>query len=145
MWLIWSRFWWVLKNIPIIQWENARNLEEPWKLRLLRFFWTFVYCCKAFRVGWNSLWRVQLGSHVLYQGREWCISNWAGHDYSSLVYWGQDPAEHEYDRNVSRERFTPVLDLKEFSHRFTSGVEFYVTSWLSIDVNRRLYPEHFSR
>lgn len=120
------------------QFRQSRNLNESLPLKCRRAFWAAVYCLKALKVALRAMAREQLGSRVIFDGREGYISNWAGSAAPTIA------GECGYHVGVSRDRLTSVVDARELWHRFEFGFAFYMGSWHGNDVNRRLYGSRCS-
>lgn len=116
----------------------SRNLGESVPRKALRAVWFFVYLVKAFRCAFNAMRREQLGSRVVYQGRECFISNWSGSGFPTLA------GDGFYEQHVPRSEIVNVVNVRELYHRFEFGLSFYLNSWHGIDVNRKMYPEAFA-
>lgn len=92
----------------------------------------FVYMLKAVRCGLSAIWREQLGSAVVYQGRRCFVSNWAGGESPTLA------ADGFYEEYVPRAEIRNLFGPRELIHRFVCGFEFYSGNWMSIDIQNRL-------
>lgn len=111
----------------------SRNLGEGVGLKFRRLFWCAVYTIKAFWLGFVAMRHEQLGSTVEYQGRRLRISNWANSPHPTLAGKGF------YQQNVPRAEIKNIVNVRELYHRFVFGFSFFMGSWHSIYVQRRLY------
>lgn len=123
----------VLKRDVGSQFRCSRNLKETLPKKVARTFWVCVFLCKAFSIGCRAIFRECLGSTVLYKGRRCFISNWSGSDYPTLA------ADGFYEKFCPRDEIKNVINAREILHRFQFGFSFYTSSWMGIDVNKRLY------
>lgn len=110
-----------------------RNSRDQFLLKAISWFWFSVFVVRAIATGLRFTRREQLGSRVMYKGKPATVSNWSGHDVVSLCVGDQ------YVRDARREDIRQQVNLSELLHRFRSGVSFYTTNWMQIDINRRLY------
>jgi len=124
----------ILRRDVGAQFTTSRNLKEGWRLRLRRVFWASVYLAKGVAIALAGMRREHLGSRVLYKGRKYFVSNWAGGESPTLA----DDSGF-YEQNCDRKYIRSVINLAELKHRFGAGLSFYLGNWFSIDVNRRLY------
>lgn len=111
-----------------------RNSGDRFVVKVLSWFWFCFYVFRAIRFGLLFTGREQLGSRVLYKGKPATVSNWAGQPCVSLCVGDQ------YVRHAMRDDIQQQVNLRELLHRFRSGVSFYTTNWMQIDINRRIYP-----
>ena len=116
------------------QFAHYRNLKEGWWMQIKRAFWATLYLCKGFKCAFNAMRREQLGSKVIYKGKKCFVNNWAGTDHPAL-----GGADGFYEKNCPREEIKNIITLGELYHRFDFGLGFYMGSWHSIDVNKKLY------
>lgn len=126
-------------------WKDAltwsRNLRESRWTLARRLFWTAVGWVKSWRVGLSGLRQPQLGSHVLFEGERWQISNFAWQGGMVLTR-SRDGVRRE---SVDRRQCTPIWTPREFWHRVVTIRRWWVTSWLEIWVQRRLDPAGWQR
>ncbi len=115
--------------------RTSRNLSESWAKKCQRCCWCVVYMAKAIKVGLIALPRESLGSRVVYEGRKCFVSNWSGSRSSTISDGNGFYLEH-----ADRSKVKNVVNAPELWHRFSSAFSFYSGSWMSIDVNKRLYP-----
>lgn len=116
------------------QWRVSHNLRESYAMWFARILWSCVYLMKAAKIAVISMRSEQLGSKVLYEGRQCSISNWAGSASPTLA------GENFYLQYADRAKIKNIMSLSELYHRAEFGFSFYMSSWHGIDVNRRLYP-----
>jgi hypothetical protein len=79
--------------------------------------------------------REQVGSLVLFDGRECFVSNWAGSAFPTLC--GDNGF---YQTGCPRGQIVNVRTIREFLHRFNFGFGFYMGSWYGIDVQKQISP-----
>lgn len=120
------------------QFAQSRNLCETYGQKLRRAYWATCYLGKAIKVAVISMRREQIGSTVIYEGRRCSICNWAKSEYPTLS--GPDGF---YKQFVPRNKITSVRNLREYYHRFESGLSFYMSNWHSIDVNKKVYANEY--
>lgn len=113
--------------------RTSRNLNEPVTKKIRRAFWSVVYLAKGLWIGFRSMFRQQLGSQVMYQGRKLYIANWAGTEFPSLS------GDGIYVQFVHRDRIRNIISIQELAHRFDVGFGWYMSSWYGIDINKRIY------
>jgi hypothetical protein len=106
---------------------------EPITMKSLRAFWACVYLLKAFRCAVMAIRHEQIGSQVIWDGRECFISNWANSQYMTIS------GDRFYKEFVPREEIKNVINARELWHRFEFGLSFYLSNWYGIDVNKRIY------
>ena len=135
-----KRLIFVLRRDLASQVNTSRNLKESIPLKAARWFWVCVHLIKAIRVAFRSMFREQLGSQVIFEGRRCYISNMAQSAAPTLA-----DGKGFYRQYVPRDEITNVVNAGELMHRFEFGFSFYSGSWLGIDVNRRLYPRAYAR
>lgn len=129
-----SRMLFVLKRDVLSEWRVSVNLREGVILKLKRLFWVMCYLCVGVMCGLRAIRREQLGSQVVYDGRECVIINWAGSEAPTLS--GHEFFQEYVPRAEIRNRF----NLREILHRFQFGFEFFTSCHMGSAVNRRLYP-----
>ena len=112
----------------------SRNLEEGASLKCKRLFWASLFVLKGLRTGFRAMRSEQLGSQVVYRGRKCFVTNWADSSAPTLS------AEGFYKEYCDRSEIENIRNIREYWHRFSYGVEFYMSNWHGIDVNNRLYP-----
>jgi hypothetical protein len=112
---------------------QSRNLREGLRLKVWRSVWASFYLVKGIRSACFAVRREQLGSSVVFNGMRCWVSNWAGSEWPTLSGPGF------YAKNVPRAEIQSIINVGEILHRFRSGFSFYMTSWHSIDVNKKLY------
>jgi len=119
----------------IIKRQRAFSLtnREGILLALRRVIWCVIYLLKGFLVGFRALKTEQLGSRVIYDGKLMFVSNWANTKAPTLSGNGL------YLQDVPRADVRNVLDIREVWHRFLFGLDWYLSYWHDIDVNKRLY------
>lgn len=115
----------------------SRNLGESRSVKCRRAFWAVALLVKAIKIGCLSMREEQLGSRVIFNWREGFINNWAGSETPWLA------GACGYHQQVPRSEITSVVNASELWHRFKFGFSFYMGNWHGIDVNRRVYPEHY--
>jgi len=113
--------------------RESRNAGDSPLTLVRRWLWTAIYLARAVLLGMRAMRREQLGSNVLYQGKRCVISNWAGSEYPTLA-----DGRGFYREHVPRAEITNLLSLRELLHRFNVIFNWYCTSWLNIDVNKKL-------
>lgn len=121
------------------QFRESRNIDESTTAKVCRVFWAAVYLGKGIAVGLRGMRTEQLGSAVIYQGRRCFVSNWAGGESPTL-----SDGQGFYEQYCDRKQITNVLSVREFCHRFNVAFGWYMSSWHSIDVNKRVHPGAFS-
>ena len=115
------------------QFAVSRNLKESIPRKALRAFWSCVYLLKAFRCAISAMRHEQLGSRVIWGGRECFICNLANSQFMTI-------SGHQfYKEFVPREEIKNVVNVGELWHRFKCGLAFYLSNWYGIDVNNRIY------
>lgn len=108
---------------------------------MTRLIWSAVYHTYAIWLGIKAMRYTQLGSVVIYKGERWTIYNWSNSPRSSLC---KGEAENRVcERSVPREDFRPVMNAAELWHRMRTIRRWWLTSWHSIYVNRRIHPKLF--
>lgn len=116
------------------QYATGRNLKETLFIRIVRMIVSAFYLAKGVGFGVSSLWREQLGSSVIYDGKQCFISNWAGSDSPTI-----SDGNGLYVEHASRDKIVNAYGLSEMVHRFRFGFSFYMNSWHGIDVDRIIY------
>ena len=124
-----------LKRDLSAQLRQSRNLNESCWMKIKRALWVAVYLLKGFAYALRAVRREQLGSSVIYKGKQCWISNRANSEKPTLS--GPD----FYERNCERKDIESVMSLQEICHRFDAAFGFYMGNWHAIDVNRKLYRE----
>jgi len=87
------------------------------------------------------MFRQQISSKVYHEGKEWSISNWANGDYVNLSR-GNDFAngiQGEYKSRVPQNEIVNSCKPSEYVHRFSMMYHWYMSCWLRIEVEKRLY------
>lgn len=119
-------------------WRTGSNLHESRIMKVKRASWMLVYLAYGCSVAARGIWREQLGSTVIYRGRRVFVSNWAGSAYPTLA-----DGHGFYEKHCDRREIQNVRSVGEFCHRFRSCFGWWMGSWFSIAVNKRLYAEAF--
>ena len=115
------------------QFSVSKNLKEGLTTKARRAFWATLYTLKGFFIALRGIGREHIGSQVIYNGETRYISNNAGSEYPTLS------SDGFYQQYVPRSQITSVKNYREIRHRFNFGFSFYMGSWHSIDVNKRIY------
>jgi hypothetical protein len=117
--------------------RSDEDFNEHWRAannKAKRVLWALVYIAKGFRTELRFTGREQPGSRVVYDGRVCYVSNWAGSEHPTLA-----DDRGWYQENCDRSKIVNRRALGEWWHRFTVGLSWYMSSWYTIDVQRRLY------
>jgi hypothetical protein len=117
------------------QYWRSHYARERMLVKLVRVFWCFVYLCYAVGVGITFLCREVLGEHVIYRGQRCWVVNWANSDSPKLGPVVGSKATYDH---CSRAEIHTIHSPTTYIWRFISGFNWYMTSWYSIDVDRRL-------
>lgn len=117
------------------QFAISRNLREGYWAKCKRCFWGVVYLFRGLKVAVSSMRTVQLGSRVVYQGRQCFVSNWANCEQMTLAD-GKD----WYQEYCDRAEIQPVISVRELYHRFSTGFGWYMSSWYGIDIQSKVNP-----
>ena len=128
------RLWFVIRRDVSREFRVSANLQEHIPKKLFRLMLVMAYLLKAVVCGLRAIRSEQLGSRVIYQNRECVICNWANSESPTLS------ADGFYQEYVPRSEIRNIFDLSEILHRFQFGFEFFTGNWMSIHVNRWLYP-----
>lgn len=110
----------------------SRNLCETRSMKLQRAFYSAFYLLYAFWLAFRGMFHEQIGSRVKYRGKMYFISNWAGSGYPTLARDG------EYLPFVPRNEIKGMRTLAELSHRFGAVFSWWMSSWHSIYVHKRM-------
>ena len=112
----------------------SRNAGEGAYFKVKRAIYSLRFTIRGVWLGVKAMREEQLGSKVIYQGRECSICNWAGSAHPTLS--GDD----FYKQGVPRAEITNVVNLQELYHRFDVIFGWYMGSWHAIDVSKKMYP-----
>jgi len=117
--------------------SSQPNKKEVDNIRIKKAYWSFIFWLKAVWLGIKASPKIQLGSRVVYEEEVHTVINgiWANH-------WLIDGLPQD-SGVVFKKDCKRVKKLKEWKHSFKTTYRWWMTSWHSIEVNKKIYPEAF--
>lgn len=112
----------------------ARNHKESRRTLLARMAWAVRFWFRGVRLGIQGIRELHIGSVVLYREKRWVVVNYANAPSMHLV--GDDGQRESY---VPKVDVTPIITPRELWHRFRYVKGWYVSYWLQIDVDERIW------
>ena len=120
--------WQLMSQITV-----SRNRKEGFRKKIIRLFWSVVFCLVALRVGLRGMKTEQLGEEVIYQGKKYRVNNWAGSERPNL-----SSTDGGYIEGASRSEIRNIRSLKTMLHRFNVIKSWYLMNWYGIQVNNKV-------
>jgi len=125
-----------IKMIINKQLNWSYNLKEKNKTKIFRIFWSVIFLLKAIKIGLFGILKEQIGSAVVYNGENYTICNWANSEKPTLC--GKNGY---YKERADRKDIKNILSIKEIKNRFYYMFNWYVSCWLDIDVDKKIYKK----